>query len=183
MVFSPDRAFLPLLTFQVLEGYTISDTSDGTGEEVLWNLPPACGSLKQVFLEYYSINVRSAETLTRARRHLESFTFIPGGTHSGPEQFTYSEIKEILMSQAQSLTHLYFDMSEEWDHTFDPGWIGSLVDFNNLKHLEIGQKCLIGTPETGLSLCNVLPSSIQTIRLEYVNQHIVSHLVRLAVVY
>ena len=76
------------------------------------------------------------------------------------------------MPQARSLTHLCLDMGEEWNHTFDPGWIGSLVDFNNLKHLEIRQKCLIGTPETGLSLCNVLPLSIQTLRLEHVNQHI-----------
>jgi len=71
-------------------------------------------------------------------------------------------------------------MDEQWDHTFNPGWIGSLADFSNLKHLEIGQKCLTGTPETGLRVCNVLPSSIQTFRPEYVNQHIVSHLVRLA---
>jgi len=84
------------------------------------------------------------------------------------------------MSQVQSLTHLYLDMDEQWDHTFDPGWIGSLADFSNLKHLEIGQKCLTGTPETGLIVCNVLPSSIQTFRPEYVNQHIISHLVRLA---
>lgn len=64
------------------------------------------------------------------------------------EQFTCSEIKEILMSQVQSLTHLYLDMDKQWDHTFDPGWIGSLADFSNLKHLEIGRKCLTGTPET-----------------------------------
>lgn len=73
------------------------------------------------------------------------------------------------MSQVQSLTHLYLDMDEQWDHTFDPGWIRSLADFSNLKHLEIGQKCLTGTPETGLSVCNVLPSSIQTFRPEHVN--------------
>ena len=139
--------------------------------------------LKQVFLEYSSINVRSAETLIRACRHLEFFTFISGGTYSGPERFTCSEIKEILMLQARSLTHLYLGMDEEWVRTFDPGWIGSLVDFSGLKRLGVGRKCLIGTPETGLSLCNVLPSPIQTLRLEYVNQHIISHLVRLATVY
>ena len=57
--------FLPLPSLQVLEGYTLSDTNDGTEEEVLWDSPPACSSLKQVFLEYSSVNVRSAETLVR----------------------------------------------------------------------------------------------------------------------
>ena len=31
--------FLPLPSLQVLEGYTISDTNDGTEEEVLWDSP------------------------------------------------------------------------------------------------------------------------------------------------
>jgi len=175
-------SFLPLPSFQVLEGYRVSDTNNDTGKEVLWNSPPAYSSLKQVFLEYSSMNVRSAETLIRACRHLESFTFISGPEYSGSEQFTCSKIKEILMSQVQSLTHLYLDMNKLWDYTFEPGWIGPLVDFSNLKHLEIGQYCLIGTRETGLSLCDILPSSIQTLRLEYIDGHIIYHLVRLAAV-
>ena len=57
--------FLPLPSFQVPEGYPISDTNGDTGEEVLWDSPPAYSSLKRVFLEYSSVNIRSAETLIR----------------------------------------------------------------------------------------------------------------------
>lgn len=57
--------FLPLPSFQVPEGYTISNTNDDTEEEVLWDSPPAYSSLKRVFLEYSSVNIRSAETLIR----------------------------------------------------------------------------------------------------------------------
>ncbi|CAI7603462.1 unnamed protein product [Penicillium pancosmium] len=134
-----------------------------------YSLLPQCSNVTDIDLSQSNAG-EGMQQWIQACKALKSFRIIHGGPVFSYDDAQPRKLYNSLSLHKSTLEAIWFEYDDQGgDGENDDEWMGSFVDFYNLKFLRLSLPNLVGLNEQGSSarkICDVIPSSLETLFLD-----------------